>query len=63
MSAASARSCTSGGTARKVGEAHAVVRRAVPPLAQDRALAADIAALRAAIAAGHFDGITAGIPL
>ena len=49
--------------ARKVGEAHAVVRRAVPPLAQDRALAPDIAALRAAIAAGHFDGVTAGIPL
>ena len=49
--------------ARKVGEAHAIVRRAVPALAHDRALAPDIVALRAAIAAGQFDGITAGIPL
>jgi len=49
--------------ARKVGEAHAIVRRTVPPLTQDRALAPDFAALRAAIGAGRFDGVTAGIAL
>ena len=49
--------------ARKVGEAHAIVRRAVAPMTQDRALAPDMTTLRAEIGAGRFDGITAGIPL
>jgi histidine ammonia-lyase len=44
-----------------VGDAHAIVRRAVQPLGQDRVFAGDIAAIRAQIGAGDFDGITAGI--
>ena len=47
--------------AKLVGDAHAIVRRAVPPLGQDRVFAGDIAAIRAQIGAGEFDGITMGI--
>jgi histidine ammonia-lyase len=47
--------------AKLVGDAHAIVRRAVQPLGQDRVFAGDIAAIRAQIGAGDFDGITAGI--
>jgi histidine ammonia-lyase len=47
--------------AKRVGEAHAIVRRAVKPLAQDRVFAGDIAALRAQIGAGEYDRVTAGI--
>ncbi len=48
--------------AKRVGDAHALVRATVKPLAQDRVFAGDIAALRAAIGAGVFDPITAGLP-
>jgi histidine ammonia-lyase len=47
--------------AKLVGDAHAIVRRAVQPLGQDRVFAGDIAAIRAQIGAGDFDGITMGI--
>jgi histidine ammonia-lyase len=47
--------------AKLVGDAHAIVRRAVQPLGQDRVFAGDIAAIRAQIGAGEFDGITMGI--
>lgn len=47
--------------AKMVGAAHAIVRRSVAPLAQDRVLAGDIAALRAAIGAGAFDAITSEV--
>jgi histidine ammonia-lyase len=43
--------------ARGVEEAVAVVREIVPPLAQDRVLAPDIAALAAAIGAGRFTDV------
>ena len=39
---------------RGVGRAHAVVRSLVQPLAQDRVLAGDIAALSDAISSGQF---------
>jgi histidine ammonia-lyase len=47
--------------ARRIADAHAIVRAAVKPLGQDRVLAGDIAALRAAIGAGAFDPITSGL--
>ncbi len=47
--------------AKRVGDAHAIVRRAVKPLAQDRVFAGDIAALRAQIGAGEYDRVTAGL--
>ena len=47
--------------ARRVGEAHAIVRRLVEPLAHDRVLATDFAAVRAAIGAGRFDDLTPGL--
>jgi len=43
--------------ARAVEEAVAVVRELVPPLAQDRVLAPDIAALAVAVAAGRFTDV------
>jgi histidine ammonia-lyase len=45
-----------------IGDAHAIVRRAVRPLGQDRVFAGDLAAIRAQIGAGDFDRITAGLP-
>ncbi len=47
--------------AKLVGDAHAIIRRAVPTLGQDRVFAGDIAAIRAQIGAGEFDRVTAGI--
>jgi histidine ammonia-lyase len=47
--------------AKKVGEAHAIIRKLVQPLGQDRVFAGDIAALRGAITDGSFDRITGGI--
>jgi histidine ammonia-lyase len=47
--------------ARRIADAHAIVRRLVKPLGQDRVLAGDIAALRSAIGAGTFDPITSGL--
>jgi histidine ammonia-lyase len=46
--------------AKRVGQAHAVIRRLVQPLGQDRVFAGDIAALRGAIGDGSFDRITGG---
>ena len=43
-----------------VARAHAVVREIVPPLAEDRVLSGDIAALSSAVAAGRF--LPAGAP-
>jgi len=43
--------------ARGVEDARAIVRELVPPLAEDRVLAPDIAALAAAVAAGRFTDI------
>jgi histidine ammonia-lyase len=47
--------------AKKVGEAHAIIRKLVKPLGQDRVFAGDIAALRGAIGDGSFDPLTGGI--
>jgi histidine ammonia-lyase len=43
--------------ARGVEDAVAVVRELIPPLAEDRVLAPDIAVLAAAVAAGRFTDV------